>query len=294
LSSSDPLGATQRWRLDLAYDGEAFSGFAYQPRHDTVVGLLRATLAKTLGLEHEPLIVGAGRTDSGVHAFCQVVHVDLPLVTKVRTLESERLARSLNKQLRGRVQILRAVPVSHDFHARFSATWREYRYLVLETTPPGLDFTNAWSWAVAGPLDLRAMNRAARATLGTHDFRAFCRRPSNSSADEPLLRKVLVARWERLEDEWVMSPRHSPVVRLTIRSQSFCHNMVRALTSTMVAVGQGTLDETVVRQRLESLSRYQLPPLAPAGGLALVGVGYVDEGGVSSATNVGRPARRSP
>jgi tRNA pseudouridine38-40 synthase len=277
LSSSDPLGATQRWRLDLAYDGQAFSGFAYQPRRDTVVGLLRSTLAKTLRLDHEPLIVGAGRTDSGVHAFQQVVHVDLPVVTKIRRLESERLVSSLNKQLRGRVQILRAEPVSPDFHARFSATWREYRYLVLETTPPGLDFTNAWSWAVAGPLDIGAMYRAARSTVGTHDFRAFCRRPSNSSPDEPLLRRVIEARWERLDDEWVMSPRHAPVLRLTIRAQSFCHNMVRALTSTMVAIGQGTLDDATVQQRLESLSRYQLPPLAPAGGLALTGVGYGDD-----------------
>jgi tRNA pseudouridine38-40 synthase len=278
LSSSDPLGATQRWRLDLAYDGRAFSGFAYQPRHDTVVGLLRETLAATLRLDHEPQIVGAARTDSGVHAFQQVVHVDLPVVTKVRSLESERLMNSLNKQLRGRVQILLAEPVNDDFHARFSATWREYRYLVLETTPPGLDFTNEWSWAVAGPLDLRKMNRSARSTVGTHDFRAFCRRPSNSSPGEPLLRRVLEARWERLEDQWVMSPRHPPVVRLTIRAQSFCHNMVRALTSTMVAIGQGTLDADTVQQRLESFSRYQLPPLAPASGLALVAVGYESDG----------------
>ena len=276
MNSSDPLGATQRWRLDLAYDGQAFSGFAYQPQHDTVVGVLRATLAKTLRLEQEPLIVGAGRTDAGVHAFNQVVHVDLPVVTKVRSLESERLMMSLNRQLRGRVQILRAEPVESDFHARFSATWREYRYLVLESKPPGLESTNAWAWSVAGPLDLRAMNRAAKNVLGTHDFRAFCRRPTNSSADEPLLRKVLIARWERLEDEWIMSPRHAPVVRLTIRAQSFCHNMVRCLVSTLVAVGQGDLGEDIMKERLESLSRYQLPPAAPAGGLALVGVGYPD------------------
>ena len=276
MNSSDPLGATQRWRLDLAYDGQAFSGFAYQPQHDTVVGLLRAILAKTLRLEHEPIIVGAGRTDAGVHAFNQVVHVDLPVVTKVRSLDSERLMTSLNKQLRGRVQILRAEPVASDFHARFSATWREYRYLVLESRPPGLESTNAWAWSVEGPLDLRAMNRAAKSVVGTHDFRAFCRRPTNATADEPLLRKVLVARWERLEDEWVMSPRHAPVVRLTIRAQSFCHNMVRCLVSTMVAVGQGDLDVDVVGARLESFSRYQLPQAAPAGGLALVGVGYPD------------------
>ena len=275
MSSSDqPLGATQRWRLDLAYDGRDFRGFAYQPNHDTVVGLLRSTITATLGLDHEPVIVGAGRTDSGVHAFHQVVHFDLPRATKVRSLEGERLMSSLNKQLRGRIQVLRVEPVGQEFHARFSATWRQYRYLVLESKGPGLDMTNAWSWSVEGPLDVDKMNRVSQRIVGTHDFRAFCRRPANSSPDEPLMRRVLSANWERLEDQWVMSPRHAPVVRLTIRAQSFCHNMVRCLTSTMVAIGQGVLAEGTVDERLASLSRHQLPSAAPAGGLALTAVGY--------------------
>jgi len=274
LNSSDPSGATQRWRLDLAYDGQAFSGFAYQPHHDTVVGLLRSTLASTLRLANEPLIVGAGRTDAGVHAFNQVVHVDLPVVVKVRSLDSDRLMRSLNKQLRGRVQILRAEPVPDDFHARFSATWREYRYLVLEGPEPGLLSTNAWAWTVEGPLNVAAMNRVSRDVLGTHDFRAFCRRPSNQAAGEPLVRHVLAARWERLADEWVLTARRAPSVRLTIRAHSFCHNMVRCLVSTMVAVGRGALPESTVAERLASGDRHQLPPAAPAGGLALTGVGY--------------------
>jgi tRNA pseudouridine38-40 synthase len=278
LNSSDQPGATQRWRLDLAYDGQAFSGFAYQPQHETVVGVLRATLASTLRLEHEPIIIGAGRTDAGVHAFNQVVHVDLPVVAKVRSLEAERLRNSLNKQLRGRVQVLKAQPVSNDFHARFSATWREYRYLVLATSEPGLDSTNTWAWSVQGPLDLRAMNRAAKMTLGTHDFRAFCRRPANARASDPLLRRVIVAHWDRLDDEWVMSPRHAPAIRLTIRAQSFCHNMVRCLVSTMVAIGQGSLPESTIDERLLSLNRHQLPQPAPAAGLALIAVGYEDEG----------------
>ena len=277
MNSSDQSGATQRWRLDLAYDGQAFSGFAYQPHHDTVVGLLRSILGSTLRLEDEPLIIGAGRTDAGVHAFNQVVHVDLPAVVKVRSLDSERLMRSLNKQLRGRVQILRAEPVSDDFHARFSATWREYRYLVLESHEPGLASTNAWAWSVEGPLNLASMNRVTKDVLGTHDFRAFCRRPANSVAGEPLLRKVLDAKWERLADQWVLSPRRSPTVRLTIRAQSFCHNMVRCLVSTMVAIGHGALPEGTVRERLESGDRHQLPPAAPAGGLALTAVGYPED-----------------
>jgi tRNA pseudouridine38-40 synthase len=274
LNSSDQPGATQRWRLDLAYDGQAFSGFAYQPHHDTVVRALRETLTKTLRLDHEPIIIGAGRTDAGVHAFNQVVHVDLPVVTKVRSLEAERLRDSLNKQLRGRVQILKVEPVGDDFHARFSATWREYRYLVLETNEPGLSSTNTWAWSVVGPLDLRAMNRASKSVVGTHDFRAFCRRPANASAEDPLLRRVISARWDRLDDEWAMSPRQAPALRLTIRAQSFCHNMVRCLVSTMVAVGQGTLPVSTIVERLESLDRHQLPQAAPAAGLALIGVGY--------------------
>ncbi len=274
MSSSDPAGATQRWRLDLAYDGQAFSGFAFQPHRDTVVGLLRATLARTLRLASEPVIVGAGRTDAGVHAFHQVVHVDLPRAAKVRSLEAERLRDSLNKQLRGRVQILRAEPVDDEFHARFSATWREYRYLVLEHNAPGLDSTNAWAWSVAGPLDLEAMNRLASRLLGTHDFRAFCRRPVNVAPGEPLYRRVLAANWERLEDTWFMAPREAPALRLTIRAQSFCHNMVRCLVSSMVAVGAGVLAEATVDERLSNGDRHQLPQPAPAAGLALIGVGY--------------------
>jgi len=286
LNSSDQPGATQRWRLDLAYDGQAFSGFAYQPHHDTVVRALRETLAKTLRLDHEPIIIGAGRTDAGVHAFNQVVHVDLPVVTKVRSLEAERLRNSLNKQLRGRVQILRVEPVSDDFHARFSATWREYRYLVLETNEPGLSSTNTWAWSVAGPLDLRAMNRAAKSVLGTHDFRAFCRRPANASAEDPLLRRVISAHWDRLDDEWAMSPRQAPALRLTIRAQSFCHNMVRCLVSTMVAIGRGTLPVSTIDDRLESLDRHQLPQAAPAAGLALIAVGYESDSANGSGSNL--------
>ncbi|HEY5121978.1 MAG TPA: hypothetical protein VII84_10445, partial [Acidimicrobiales bacterium] len=141
-------GATQRWRLDLAYDGNGLSGFAYQPEFVTVVGLLRETLMRTLRLSEEPVVVGAGRTDAGVHAFAQVVHVDLPTTffPDDRGPELGRLLNSLNKQLRGRVRVLKAQPVGNDFDARYSATWREYRYLVFESSAPALNLTAAWSW----------------------------------------------------------------------------------------------------------------------------------------------------
>ncbi len=282
MSSSDPPLDVQRWRLDIAYDGNAFSGFAYQPEFTTVVGALRATLASTLRID-EPLIIGAGRTDAGVHAFGQVVHVDLPvtLFASDGGPDPQRLARSLNQQLRGRIKVLDARPVDQSFHARFSATWREYRYLVLETSPPALALTDAWSWSVQGPLDLDAMNRVSAEVLGLHDFRAFCRRPTNSDAGEPLLRRVLDARWERLEDTWALTPDHGATAKFTIRAESFCHNMVRCLTSVLVRVGQGKLPETVIAERFESLSRDHLPSPAPASGLALVGVGYEVNGDVA-------------
>ena len=277
MSSSEPTSAaTQRWRLDIAYDGQGLNGFAYQPEFTTVVGLLRSIMATTLHLDEEPHIVGAGRTDAGVHAFAQVIHVDLPInfFASRGGPDAERLVRALNRQLRGRVRVLSACVVDDTFHARFSATWREYRYLVLETTPPALALHNAFSWAVKGPLDLAAMNRAGALLLGTHDFRAFCRRPDGSDPEEPLKRLVMSALFERLEDNWQMSPERAPVVRFTIRAQSFCHNMVRSLTSTLVAIGQGKLPASTISERLESHQREHLPPPAPAGGLSLVGVGY--------------------
>ena len=275
MSSSDSPLDVQRWRLDIAYDGNAFSGFAYQPEFTTVVGVLRETLASTLGME-EPMIIGAGRTDAGVHAFAQVIHVDLPLTlfTVDRGPVPQRLMRSLNQQLRGRIKVLDATPVDQSFHARYSASWREYRYLVLETSPPALNLTDAWSWSVQGPLDIDAMNRVSTEILGLHDFRAFCRRPTNSDANEPILRRVIDARWERLTDDWALTPDHSPTLKFTIRAESFCHNMVRCLTSVLVAIGQGKQPETTIAERFESLSRDHLPSPAPASGLALVGVGY--------------------
>jgi len=282
LSSFDrSLSATQRWRLDLAYDGNGLSGFAYQPETTTVVGLLRETLQRTLRLAREPDVVGAARTDAGVHAYAQVVHVDLPLVffESDRGPEVGRLLHSLNKQLAGRVRVLRAQPVSDEFHARYSATWREYRYLVLEDLAPALNLTSAWSWSVPGPIDVEVMNRVGANILGTHDFRAFCRRPTNSVVSEPLLREVLSLQWERVSDEWALSPTGSPALRLTIRAQSFCHTMVRSLVSTMIAIGQGALPENTIKGRLESLERDHLPAPAPPGGLCLIGVGYAEFAG---------------
>ena len=221
-----------------------------------------------------------------MHALAQTISLDLPspLFKSVREPEADRLIKSLNKQLRGRIKILRAEPVSEDFHARYSATWREYRYLVFEEARPNLNFASEWSWSIPGSLNLRAMNRAGKSAVGTHDFRAFCRKKEGTSGEDPIIRKVLSIKWERIADSWEMTPNSEEVTKLTIRAQSFCHNMVRCLTSTMVGIGLGELPENTIAERLESLSRDFLPPPAPPQGLALVAVGY---------PNLPKPVRKS-
>ena len=273
MSSSDPLtGGQQRWRLDIAYDGAAFSGFAYQPESTTVVGVLRETLASTLHLEAEPLIVGAGRTDAGVHAFGQVVHVDLPttLFTTHRGPDPERLADSLNKQLRGRIQIRSARPVRGDFHARFSATWREYRYLVLETTPPALGSSNAWSWAVEGPLDVALMNEVSRDVLGTHDFTTFAAadpdlatRANAEPAPAPI-RTITRSQWLS----------HDGLVIYRVTANGFLHHMVRNLVGTFVQAGARRLSPDSIPDLLAARNRAAAGPTAPPQGLFLVNVEY--------------------
>lgn len=285
MSSFDPLNISRRrWRLDIAYDGTSFRGFADQPGFDTVVGALRDAMSRTARVTYPLEIVGAGRTDAGVHAFGQVIHVDLPdpVYEGDRGSDAEQLVRSLNHQLAGRIVITRATPVSDDFHARFSATWRSYRYLVVESPHPALTLTSLSAWTVPGPLDLDAMNAAADVILGNHDFRSFCRRPAGAPGGEPLRRTVLAAAWRRLDDEWGITIDQSPVLRFDIRANAFCHQMVRSLTSAMVAVGRGKLDVREVVDRLENPDRTGLPSPAPAGGLSLIGVGYPELAGGAS------------
>ena len=240
------------------------------------MGTLREALARTLRLTTPPVMLGAGRTDAGVHAFAQVVHVDLfdPLYPDIRGEESERLIRSLNSQLAGRIVIHRARPVPAEFDARHSAQWRAYRYLVLERDSPALELTSRVAWTVEGPLDLAAMNRAAQAMIGVHDFRSFCRRPAGDSVDEPLTREVLSALWSDVDDPWGVAVTPGRVLRFDVRGKSFCHQMVRSMVGLMVAIGQSTQEESSVVDRLLNPRRRSLPANAPPSGLCLMGVGY--------------------
>ncbi len=268
-----PAGAAlQRWRLLLAYDGAAFRGFALQPEVPTVAGALRLALTRTARLAEPPVITCAGRTDAGVHARGQVVHVDLPAVA----FDGIGLARALNRQLAPSVVVLAAEPVATSFDARRSATGRAYRYLVWNAVVPD-PLLAPISWHVRDRLDLGSMRTATDVLLGTHDFRSFCRRPPGRDPDTPIVRRVTRAQWSvdpGPEATDAAGDRDGRLLRFEIEAGSFCHQMVRSLVGSLVQVGRGRMHAAGLYERLRAADRHLMPDPAPAQGLCLVAVAY--------------------
>ena len=249
---------TVRVRLDLSYDGTDFHGFAENAGVDTVAGRLRAALEQVLGTELD--LTCAGRTDAGVHARAQVVTFDLP----ADRLQPERLQRSLNSMLGQRIAVHRVSTAPDGFDARFSATWRAYRYLVLNRQDPD-PFLARTSWWVSDPLDVEAMAGAAEALPGEHDFSSFCRRPKGQP-DASLVRKVLHTAWVREPEPGLL--------RFEIAASAFCHQMVRSIVGTLVDVGRGRTRSADLAAVLAAKDRSAAGNLAPPQGLCLWQVGY--------------------
>jgi tRNA pseudouridine38-40 synthase len=266
----DTAGAAlQRWRLLIAYDGGAFRGFADQPEVPTVAGALRLALGRTARLSAPPSITCAGRTDAGVHARGQVVHVDLPAVP----YDGAGLARAVNRQLAPAVVVRRAEPVGPDFDARRSATGRTYRYLVWNAPAPD-PLLAPIAWHVRDPLDLGSMRTASDVLLGSHDFRSFCRRPPGSDPARPMVRRVTRARWSVDDGPEAAEAGEGRLLRFEIDAGSFCHQMVRSLVASLVEVGRGRENAAGLMERLRAATRHRMADPAPARGLCLVSVDY--------------------
>jgi tRNA pseudouridine38-40 synthase len=264
----------RRWRLDLAYRGQDFHGFAAQPGTVTVAGALSGALATVLRLDDAPRLVCAGRTDAGVHALGQVVHVDLPepLFPDERDGPGASLARSCNRLLAPSIVVTSCELAPEGFDARHSARSRSYRYLVHDT-PTSSPLLDGIAWQVTGPLDVRAMTQAAYAILGEHDFRAFCRRPSDVGRDEPLVRRVLDVAVEVVDDALGIA-KDGTLIRVDVTAQSFCHQMVRSIVAVLVESGRHACSAADVTEHLRSGERAGLPAPAPPEGLCLVAVAY--------------------
>ncbi|MBW3668367.1 MAG: tRNA pseudouridine(38-40) synthase TruA [Actinobacteria bacterium] len=251
-----PSGPLVRVRLLVAYDGRGFHGFAPNRPVRTVAGVLTEALEKWLG--HPVVLTCAGRTDRGVHAWGQVVHFD----TSVVDVDCEALRRSLIKMLGPAVVVRSAEVVDSSFDARRTAVGRRYRYTVLNRPVPD-PFLAGLAWHVEEPLDVRAMQLACDPLIGEHDFSAFCRRPPVEGAS--MTRRVRRAEWVELGDG---------LLRFDIEASAFCHQMVRSLVGTLVAVGRGKKRAGDMAWILRSGDRQLAAQPAPPDGLVLWEVLY--------------------
>jgi tRNA pseudouridine38-40 synthase len=257
-TGSAPDEVPTRLRMDIAYDGTNFAGWAVQPGQRTVEGLITDALQRIY--QRVVKLTVAGRTDAGVHATGQVCHVDLPAMPGLASA-MPGLARRLNRLLEDDVRIIETQVVSNDFDARFSAIFRRYEYRVTETPNPlrRLD-TLAWP----RPLSEDRMNEAAARLQGEHDFAAYCRRKEMATT----IREVMTLQWRRDADG---------VLVATVQADAFCQQMVRSLVGAMLAVGEGRREPGWPASLLQMTERASEVPVAPAHGLTLVAVGYPPE-----------------
>ena len=243
-----------RYRLTIEYDGTPYVGFQAQAALPTVQAEIERAVAAFSG--ETVRIAAAGRTDTGVHASGQVIHLDLTRAWPARVVMN-----ALNAHLApAPIAVLAAAPAPEDFHARFSALGRRYHYRILNR--PGraaLDVGRVWH--VKAPLDAEAMHLAAQSLVGRHDFTTFRDAACQAASPEKTLDTARV--WREGEE-----------VRLAFAARSFLHRQVRSMVGSLVEVGLGRWTAAHFAEALEARERARCGPVAPAAGLCLVAVDY--------------------
>ena len=241
-------------KLSLAYDGTRFVGWQRQAEGESIQGLLEDVLAR---FEGAPVTVhGAGRTDAGVHALGQVASVRVSCSHDVATL-----TRALNAQLPPDLRVLSVEETDPEFHARFSARTKTYRY-VIRNAPIAMPFERAYVWHLPEPLNIGAMQRAAALVIGTHDFAAF----QSVGTTTPDSIRTIVRSGVVQGDATLLT--------YEVTGDGFLRHMVRALTGTLVEVGRGWRDPESMRELLDGGRRADAGATAPPHGLFLVSVDY--------------------
>jgi tRNA pseudouridine38-40 synthase len=244
-----------RLRLTIEYDGTDFLGWQRQVAGErTVQGALEGAFSRLPG-EHGP-VVGAGRTDAGVHALAMVAHLDT-----TTAIPPEKLRLALNAHLPGDVAVLEVVPVAADFHAQFSCLYRRYLYRarVLRGDPRGLALSRRRVLAVHRPLDVGAMQRAARAVVGRHDFSSFATQESRT--------KVRTVQLCELRQE-------GGELRLHIAADGFLRSMVRTVVGTLLWIGKGKLGADDMARVIAARDRTRAGHNVAPHGLYFVEAGY--------------------
>lgn len=238
-------------KLIIEYDGTHFCGWQYQPNLRTVQNEIEKALQKLL--QHATRIIGAGRTDSGVHALGQVACFKTEKTYTLTIIE-----KALNRFLPLDIRILGVEEVPLSFNPRFAAIKRHYRYQIVKKRHA----INRWyAWYCKTPLDLEKMKSAARLLVGEHDFRSFCKENLEANHYRCTVDSIT---WSAIND----------MIWMEIVANRFLHNMVRIIMGTMVDVGRGVLTENDIQKILEKRDRNSAGPTLPAKGLFLVEVIY--------------------
>lgn len=269
-------GGLLRVRLDVAYDGTDFSGWAEQPGRRTVQGVLEHALATVLRIEPPQLTV-AGRTDAGVHASGQVCHFDVDSHAW-EAVPGDTVIRRLAGVLPADVRVPAARIAPSGFDARFSAIWRRYVYRVADNAygpDPARRSVVLWH---SRPLDIAAMNTAATGLLGPHDFAAFCRAREGATT----IRTLRALRWARVDADLAVA---------TIEADAFCHNQVRSMVGALLAVGDGRRPANWPARVLATGVRDSAVTVVPPHGLTLDAVGYPPDDQLASRAELTRRTR---
>ena len=251
-----PESGFLRLRIDLAYDGSNFSGWAIQPDRRTVQAQVEESIEKIARVRIESIV--AGRTDAGVHATGQVIHVDIP-----DSIAIEDLAYKLNRILDEDIRINRIEVAPPAFHARFSALRRYYQYRILDENKviQPLARLNTAGWY--RPLDLDLMNQASKMLLGTNDFAAFCKYREGATT----VRTLEKYEWVRDSEGYLVAD---------VVADAFCYSMVRNLVGAVVCVADGRFEPSWIKTLLENKERVSDSLVFPARGLTLYKVDYPD------------------
>ena len=249
-----PESGFRRLRIELAYDGTNFSGWAMQPDRRTVQACIEEALSKIARINVETIV--AGRTDAGVHATGQVIHVDVP-----ETMGLDDLGYKLNRILDEDVRINKIEIAPPAFHARFSALRRYYEYRILDQNKVIQPLTrlNTASWY--RPLDVEVMNHASALLLGTHDYAAFCKFREGGTT----IRTLETYQWRRDHEGYLVAD---------VVADAFCYSMVRNLVGAIVCVADGRKDPEWITTLLENKERVSDSLVFPARGLTLYKVDY--------------------
>jgi len=251
-----PESGFRRLRIDLSYDGTNFSGWGRQPDRRTVQQTVEEAISTVA--QHKAETIVAGRTDAGVHATGQVIHVDLP-----ESLELTDLAYKLNRILDEDIRINNIEIAPAAFHARFSALRRYYEYRILDENKviPPLARFNTESWY--RPLDVDVMNNASALLLGTHNYAAFCKFREGATT----IRTLETFQWRRDREGYLVGD---------VVADAFCYSMVRNLVGAIVCVADGRKDASWITSLLEDKERVSDSLVFPGRGLTLYKVDYPD------------------